>query len=103
MTVGRPNGPSTRSGVSRMEPQRVDFGLDLGRLLLQQLGVRLQLFAAETSRIAARRVEPLEFELEQRAQGAVGVRGGDVPPAAALTLAPGRTRAALPLNSPSSP
>jgi hypothetical protein len=47
-----------------MEPQRVDFGLDLGRLLLQQLGVRLQLFAAETSRIAARRVEPLEFELE---------------------------------------
>lgn len=68
----------------------MDFGLDLGRLLLKPLGVRLQLFAAETSRIAARRVEPLEFELEQRAQVAVGVRGGDVLHDAALDLALGR-------------
>jgi hypothetical protein len=47
-----------------MEPQRLDLVRELGRLLLQELGARPQLFAPWTSGVAARRIKPLEFELE---------------------------------------
>lgn len=46
--------------ISRMVPQRLDFVREFGRLLLQQLGVRAQLFEAQTSRVAARSTKPLE-------------------------------------------
>ena len=46
--------------VSRMQPHRLDFGLDLGRLLLQQLGVRPQFFPTQAICCGARCVEELE-------------------------------------------
>jgi hypothetical protein len=52
--------------ISGNEPHRLDFGLELGRLLLLELGVRTQLFAAQASHLATRRFKPLEFEAEQR-------------------------------------
>jgi hypothetical protein len=56
-------------------------------LLLQELGVRPQLFEAQTGRVATK---PLEFELEQRVQIAPAVRGGDLLHDAALSFALGR-------------
>lgn len=72
--------------VSRMEPHRVDLSLQLSGLLLQERAVRLQFVAAQTGRVA-RRIEPLDLQLQERVQIAAGVRGGDILHDAALPLA----------------
>ena len=46
-----------------MEPHRLKFGLELSCLFPQKRGVRSQFVAAEARRIA-RRIEPLELQLQ---------------------------------------
>jgi hypothetical protein len=72
--------------IARLEPQRVYVGLEFGRLLLENGGVGPKLVAAHTSRVAARRNEPFDFEPEQPVQIAAGVRGGDVLDDTALSI-----------------